>query len=281
VDSSRDYQIVAEAIRFLRREFRQQPDLADVARHVGLSPFHFQRLFTRWAGVSPKRFLQFLTVEHAKGRLRASEPVLRAAFESGLSGPSRLHDLLVTTEAVTPGQVRSWGAALEIEWGIASSPFGAVLIGVTGRGICHLWFLEEADEDGSRALHALRNTWPRARLTHAPGTVRTLPGRIFRRLPDAEDPRPLALLLKGTNFQIQVWRALLQIPPGRIISYGRLASAIGRCGAGRAVGSAVGRNAIAFLIPCHRVIREEGRLGGYRWGPARKEAMLGWEAART
>jgi AraC family transcriptional regulator of adaptative response/methylated-DNA-[protein]-cysteine methyltransferase len=276
-----DYDTVARAIRFLREEFKNQPSLEAVAHHVGLSPYHFQRLFTRWAGVSPKRFLQFLTVEHAKDRLRASEPVLRAALEAGLSGPARLHDLLVTTEGVTPGEFKERGAAVRIRYGVQETPFGFALLGMTSRGLCHLSFLDGDDGQGERALAEMRESWPGARFREAPDEARVLANTIFRGKAAPQPPPPLSLLLKGTNFQIRVWSALLRLPFNSLTTYGRLAGAVGRPGGARAVGSAVGKNPIAYLIPCHRVIREEGGLGGYHWGLERKAAMQGWEAARA
>ena len=287
MNTSSDYNTVARAIRFLKERFKEQPSLDEIADHVGLSPFHFQRIFTRWAGVSPKRFIQFLTVESAKERLRASEPVLRAAFGAGLSGPARLHDLFVTTTAVTPGEFKARGSSLEIHHGIADTPFGPALFGVTARGLCHLAFLEEEDEEGIGALAALRQAWPEAALVADAPEAATLARTIFPGSPPAGSesvqapPQPLSLLLKGTNFQLRVWEALLRIPPGALTTYGRLAKALESPGAARAVGTAVGRNPIAYLIPCHRVIREEGTLGGYRWDPVRKEAILGWEGSRV
>ena len=284
--SSSDYDTVARAIRFLREECRSQPSLEEIANHIGLSPFHFQRLFTRWAGVSPKRFLQFLTVESAKERLRASAPILQTAFATGLSGPARLHDLFISTTAVTPGEFKAGGAALEIRHGIAETPFGPALFGTTHRGLCHLTFLGEGSEEGSMAQRALAEAWPEASLIQDNGAALGLARTIFSGQLEREADsvgtreRPLPLLLKGTNFQIQVWEALLRVPPGALTTYGRLARKLNRPGAARAVGAAVGRNAIAYLIPCHRVIREEGTLGGYRWGPVRKEAILGWEGAQ-
>jgi AraC family transcriptional regulator of adaptative response/methylated-DNA-[protein]-cysteine methyltransferase len=280
MDHSSDYDTVARAIRFLCADFKNQPSLDELAKHVHLSPSHFQRIFTRWAGVSPKRFLQFLTVEHAKDRLRASDPVLQAAYKVGLSGPARLHDLFISTTGVTPGEYKTLGGALEIRYGIQATPFGPALLGLAPRGLCHLAFLGENDEDGGEALSILEWSWPRATLAQAKRDTGTLAKRVFGTTPAAEDPQPLSLFLKGTNFQIKVWEALLRIPPGNLTTYGRLASAMGNAGAARAVGSAVGKNPIAFLIPCHRVIREEGTLGGYRWGTHRKQMIQGWEAAR-
>ena len=280
MEPSPDYDTVARAIRFLRAGFKNQPSLEETADHVGLSTFHFQRLFTRWAGVSPKRFLQFLTVEHAKDRLRTSEPILQAAFNSGLSGPARLHDLFISTTGVTPGEFKGWGETLEIRHGVHGTPFGPALLGITSKGLCHLAFLEADDPDGAQVLSKLRRSWPGATLVRAENDTRTVADAVFRATPLPEHPQPLSLFLKGTNFQIRVWEALLRIPSGRATTYGRLAEAMGQPGAARAVGSAVGRNPIAYLIPCHRVIREEGTLGGYRWGTDRKEVILGWEAAR-
>ena len=277
---SSDYDTVAQAVRFLTTEFKKQPSLEAVAEHVGLSPFHFQRLFTRWAGVSPKRFLQFLTVEHAKDRLRASEPVLRAALDAGLSGPARLHDLLITTEGVTPGELKKRGGAVQIRYGIQGTPFGPALFGATIRGLCHIAFLESGDPSGHLALEEMRDSWPKATIMKAPTETRAIADAIFRGSTAIHPPLPLSLFLKGTNFQIRVWNALLRVPFNSLTTYGRLARAVDQPGAARSVGSAVGKNPIAFLIPCHRVIREEGALGGYHWGRERKAAILGWEAAR-
>ena len=277
VDRS-DYDTVAQAIRFLRRAYREQPSLDQVASHVGLSASHFQRIFTRWAGVSPKRFLQVLTAEDAKERLRRSETVLQASLGAGLSGPGRLHDLLINTEAVTPGELKSGGAGIRIDWGIHESPFGPALIGVTGRGVCHLTFLENDDPEGGRAFEAMRADWPGAELRQRDRQTGEVMARIFRFGTPPLAEAPLSLLLKGTNFQLRVWNALLRVRPGQLTSYGRLATGIGNPRAARAVGSAVGRNAIAYLIPCHRVIREDGGLGGYRWGEERKGVMLAFEA---
>jgi len=270
---SRDYERIVRAIQYLRRHATEQPDLATVARHVHLSEHHFQRLFTRWAGVSPKRFLQHLTVEHAKARLAASRSALELAGEVGLSGPGRLHELFVTLEAMSPGEYRAGGAGQRIRYGAADSPFGPCFIASTARGICALRF-----PDGGDGVPALERDWPRARIERSDKTAATLAQRIFGPLRSPD--RPLALLVKGTNFQVQVWRALLKIPYGGLTSYGRLARILGQPSAARAVGAAVGANPIAWLVPCHRVIRESGELGGYRWGLERKAAMLGWEAAR-
>lgn len=272
---ARDYERIGRAIAYLRRHADHQPDLAAVARHVNLSEHHFQRLFTRWAGVSPKRFVQYLTLENAKSRLAGPGSVLDLAGAVGLSGPGRLHDLFVTLEAMSPGEYRAGGAGLAIRYGVHESPFGPALLAVTARGICGLHFVA-GDQDGAARL---RREWPEAELRQDVAGTAPVVERIFQPLAAAAG-RPLALLVKGSNFQVKVWRALLELPPGSLTSYGRLAARIGAPGSARAVGGAIGANPIAWLIPCHRVIRETGLLGGYRWGPDRKAAMLGWEAAR-
>ncbi len=271
-----DYDRVAEAIRYLDAHALDQPDLDTLAGHLGLSPYHLQRLFTRWAGISPKRFIQYLTVEHAKQMLDASHNLLDASLDSGLSGPGRLHDLFVTVEAVTPGEFKTGGLGLSIAYGVHKGPFGACLLAVTGRGVCGLSFVDEG-VDG--ALAELRVRWPAARMsedTHATGPVFE---QIFPQT-EQEMRQPVAVLLKGTNFQLKVWEALLRVPAGALCTYEDVAQSIHQPGAARAVGSAVGANAIAYLIPCHRVIRKSGLVRDYRWGATRKKAMLGWEAAR-
>lgn len=273
---ARDYERVARAIDYLRRNAASQPDLAAAARHLHLSEHHFQRLFTRWAGVSPKRFVQYLTLEHAKTRLASTRGVLDLAGAVGLSGPGRLHELFVTLEAVSPGEYKASGAGLALRYGVHESPFGAALVAITARGICGLHFVDGARE----GIERLRRDWPDAELCKDTAATAPVAERIFRPL-SSPPGRPLALLVKGTNFQVKVWRALLELPVGALASYGDLAGRIGASGSARAVGTAVGANSIAWLIPCHRVIRESGALGGYRWGTERKAAMLGWEAAHT
>lgn len=272
---ARDYERIARAIGFLRDNAAAQPDLAAAARQAGLSEHHFQRLFTRWAGVSPKRFLQFLTVEDAKRRLAATRNTLDLAAEIGLSGGGRLHDLFVTLEAASPGEALSGGAGINIRWGLHDTPFGSALIGLTARGVCALHFVADAEEGMAR----LRESWPRATLIRDKAATADIAQRIF--MPLAGSRQPLAVLVKGSNFQVQVWRALLALPPGALTTYGELAAAVGRPEAARAVGTAVGANTIAWLIPCHRVIRASGVISGYRWGTERKAAMLGLEAARS
>jgi AraC family transcriptional regulator of adaptative response/methylated-DNA-[protein]-cysteine methyltransferase len=270
-----DYRRVEQAIGFLEANFREQPSLDEIAASVNLSKFHFQRLFKRWAGISPTQFLRFLTVEYAKDRLRESQTVLDATFDAGLSSPSRLHDLFVTFEAMTPGEYKQQGAGLEIVYGLHDTPFGQALLATTERGICALYFVPNGDR--SAVVDALRERWPRARMIEDAAQTQPLIERMFSRAGNGGE-QPFHLLLQGTNFQVKVWQALLAIPPGSVASYGDLAAYIGQPRAARAVGAAVGRNPIAYLIPCHRVITQSGEAHRYRWGTARKKAMLVWEA---
>lgn len=270
---SRHYATVARAIAYLRATARQQPTLEQLAAAVHLSPFHLQRLFSEWAGVSPKRFLQYLTKEHARRELARAADVLTVAAEVGLSSGSRLHDLMISCEALTPGEIKSGGAGLSIGHGFAPSPFGPALVAWSGRGICHLAFCS-GDEPARQA--ELAGLWPQATLRRDDAEAAAVLARVF---PAGTAAAPLHLLLRGTNFQIKVWEALLRCPPGRVLSYGELACRIGAPKAARAVGSALAANTIGFLIPCHRVIRDSGEVSHYRWGSERKLAMLGWEAA--
>lgn len=273
---SEDYRRIEQVILFLEQNFRAQPDLKDLAGHVGLSEYHFQRLFSRWAGISPKRFLQFLTVEYAKELLATSaDSVLDVSYDAGLSSPGRLHDLFVTCEAMTPGEFKKKGQDLTITYGFLPSPFGDCLLAMTARGICSLAFNQAGSRDF--LLADLKSRWPRAEFNEDPAGLQPWLERIFA--PAGSAGRPLPLFLKGTNFQLQVWQALLRVPPGAVTSYEDLAAAVGRPGAARAVGNAVGQNPISYLIPCHRVIRKIGAFGSYHWGAARKKAMLGREAA--
>lgn len=276
-----DYQTVARAIQYLERTFLQQPSLDDLAVALDMSKFQLQKLFTRWAGVSPKRFLQFLTLEHAKRLLLESEPLLATAFASGLSGPARLHDLFISTEGVTPGEYKTGGYSLQITYGIHSTPFGPALLANTRRGLCHLSFLpSDLEPDAARAIAGLEEEWPGANLVEDPAATAELARAVFYPH-DSEPPKaPLSLFLKGTNHQIKVWNALLRIPWGTVTTYGKLAKVLGAPGSARAVGSAVGKNPLAYLIPCHRVIRQTGAFGEYRWGAQRKKAILGWEAGQ-
>lgn len=273
-ESQLQYQRIARAIRYLRIHARQQPPLAEVAAEVGLSEYHFHRLFSRWAGVSPKRFLQYLTKERARNALRESHSLLDAAYETGLSGPGRLHDLMISCEAMTPGQIKAQGAGLEIGFGWSESPFGMMLIGWTSQGVCHLGFHDEPERNFEDEL---ARAWPEAGLRRDEAQARRLAVRIFPVRPQAGS---LHLVLRGTNFQIKVWEALLRVGSGDLISYSRLAVLAGSPGASRAVGSALAVNRVGYLIPCHRVIRETGESGQYRWGSERKLVIQGWEAAQ-
>ena len=261
---------VTEAIGWLERHWREQPDLDRVAAAVGLSGPHFQRVFKRFAGVSPKRFLQFLTAEHARDVLGRSRSVLDASYDLGLSGPGRLHDLTVAVHALTPGELRRLGEGVSIRYGLHDSPFGPCRVGVTDRGICALAFTDGRDPDA-----ALGARWPRARLVRDDAGTAHVVRRAFA--PGGGAP----LDVRGTNFQVRVWEALLRIPEGALVTYRDVAQAIGRPKAARAVGSAVAANEIAVLIPCHRVIRSTGVFGDYRWGAARKKAIVGREIAAT
>ena len=272
---ARQYTVVAQAIRYLRAHARAQPPLAEVAAAVHLSEFHLQRVFARWAGISPKRFLQYLSKEHAQAALRASADVLQASAAAGLSGPGRLHDLMVSCEAMTPGEIRSGGAGVTVGWGQADTPLGTALAGWTARGLCHLAFV---DGDAAQRYGELRAAWPAAQLQADDAAAQRLLDQVFAAAPQ---PGRLHLLLRGTNFQLKVWEALLRLPSGQRVSYTQLAALAGAPRAQRAVGSALAANTIAYLIPCHRVIRESGDSGHYRWGDERKVALLAWEAARA
>lgn len=271
-----DFDRVTRALEFLEERAPAQPPLGELAAHVGLSEFHLQRLFTRWAGVSPKRFMQVQALHHAKDALDGARSVLDGTWEAGLSSPGRLHDLFVTLEAVTPGEYRSGGAGMQVDAGFHDTPFGECLLATTARGVCGLSFL---DGDRDTAWADLESRWPGAIVREAPRRTAATAAAIFDPLGTRVD-RPLALLVRGTNFQVQVWTALLRIPAGRLAAYDDVAAAAGFPTAHRAVGTAVGRNPIAFLIPCHRVIRSNGAIGGYRWGVTRKRAILAWEAGR-
>lgn len=276
---SQDYHRIEQAIRYLQVNRDRQPSLANVADHLGLSAPYLQRVFRRWAGVSPKTLLQHFTVEHAKRRLRATSTVLEAAYDAGLSGPSRLHEHFVTLEAVTPGEYRSLGEDLRIEYGVHDSPFGPYFLAATSRGVCGMQFLD--DGNARNAIEDLRRTWPAAVVQENVAATETIARRIFAAPRPCSGAAPLPLLARGTNFQVNVWRALLAVPEGATTTYRAIAEAIGRPTASRAVGNAVGANPIAMLIPCHRVLRQLGHFGGYRWGIERKTAILAWESART
>ena len=264
---SEDYRRIEQAIRYLEQNTLRQPGLSEVAANVGLSEYHFQRLFTRWAGISPKRFLQFLTKENAKLLLAHSNNLLDTTYNTGLSSPGRLHDLFIHTEAVTLGEYKTKGAGVEITYGFHLTPFGECLLAVTGRGICFLAFVD-SDRDGP--LAELKKNWANASLTESPARTMPFTEQIFSPQPGAS----LTLHLRGTNFQLKVWEALLHLPSGAVTTYEALAERVGATKAARAVGNAVGTNPVAFLIPCHRVLQKTGGFGNYRYGPARKKAIL-------
>jgi AraC family transcriptional regulator of adaptative response/methylated-DNA-[protein]-cysteine methyltransferase len=272
---------IAEAIDFIRDNFQSQPNLEDVAERVHLSPFHFQRLFTEWAGVSPKKFLQYISVGHAKEVLKDQRAtVYDAAFETGLSGTGRLHDLFVSIEGMTPGEFRNGGAELEINYSFAESPFGAMLVASTAKGICYMAFVDQAAPNGEPAAFAdLRSRFPNARFHQMTDLIQQNALYIFTK--DWSRLHEIKLHLKGTDFQLKVWETLLKIPMGSLSTYKDIAGRLGNANASRAVGSAVGDNPVAFLIPCHRVIQSSGAIGQYHWGATRKTAMIGWEAAKA
>ncbi len=272
-----DYRRIERAIRYLQDNFRSRPGLDEIARSIHLSRFHFSRLFKRWAGISPDRFLHFLSLEYAKEKLAESQDLLTTALDTGLSGPGRLHDLFVTYEAMTPGEFKRRGAGLAIHHGLCPTPFGPCLLAFTPRGLCYLGFALE--ERPAEPLRQLQQTFPAAVFTEDKAGAAAMAGRIFRPAP-LPDSRPFHLHLKGTNFQVKVWQALLTIPAGRMISYQDLAAFLGQPRASRAVAGAVAANPVAYLIPCHRVIAKSGRIHEYRWGAERKKAMIAWEAAR-
>ena len=269
-----DYERIKKAIEFIQSNFQQQPDLDAVAKEVYLSPFHFQRLFKDWAGVSPKKFLQYISLQHAK-KLLQHHTITDAAYETGLSGSSRLHDLFISIEGMTPGEYKNGGEQLQINYSFAETPFGNIIVASTAKGICHLAF---ADNENA-ALHQLQLQFPKATFRQVVDTIQQNALFIFTQ--DWKDLSKIKLHLKGTPFQIKVWEALLKIPMGDVSTYSGIANTINNPNASRAVGTAIGDNPVAFLIPCHRVIRSTGDFGQYHWGSIRKTAMIGWEAAKT
>jgi len=281
--NSRDFARIARAIRYIDENFRAQPRLAAIAASARLSEFHFNRLFRRWAGITPRQYLAFITAHAAREALGSAPSVLEAAYSVGLSGPGRLHDLIVTLDAVTPGELKSGGRGLELTCGFSDTPFGRALLAGSPRGLSHLTFVEPGAEQ--RALLALRSSWPNARTACDDDAARTLAQRIWSQPePLAREPsRPgtLNLAVRGTNFQLKVWRGLIELGVSGPTTYTALARAAGVEGAARAVGQAVGANPIAWLIPCHNVLRMSGALGGYRWGSDRKRAMLAWQSLHT
>ncbi|TAL51826.1 MAG: methylated-DNA--[protein]-cysteine S-methyltransferase [Chitinophagaceae bacterium] len=270
-----DYERIETAIIYLKKNFKEQPDLDEVARQVHVSPFHFQRLFKEWAGVSPKKFLQFISVEYAKGLLKEKLSLSDVSFETGLSGTGRLHDLFIGIEGMTPGEFKNGGEALQINYSFAESPFGDIIIASTPKGICHLAFVNEE----KRGIENLHDYFPMAGFHRKTDLIQQEALRFFTA--DWSDLKKIKLHLKATPFQVKVWQSLLHIPFGNVSTYGAIAENIQSPGASRAVGTAIGTNPVAFLIPCHRVIKSSGIIGDYHWGSIRKTAMLGWEAAKT
>lgn len=268
-----NYQLIETAIQYIRDNFKSQPDLEEVARQVHLSPFHFQRLFKEWAGISPKKFLQYISIEHAKKLLHNDHSLADTSFETGLSGTSRLHDLFISVEGMTPGEFKNGGKDLKINYSHAESPFGDILIASTDKGICHLSFAENQ----SRDIGPLEKAFPNAAFIQKTDFLQQDALTIFTN--DWNNLPQIRLHLKGTPFQLKVWKSLLQIPFAGIGTYSSVASGIGQPSASRAVGTAVGDNPVAFLIPCHRVLKATGMIGEYHWGSNRKAAILGWEAA--
>ena len=269
-----DYEKIEKAIVYLKQNFRKQPGLDEVAKQTFLSPFHFQRLFKEWAGVSPKKFLQFISVEYAKDLLKQNYSLFDTSYETGLSGTSRLHDLFIGIEAMTPGDFKTGGKALQIKYSFSRTPFGTVIIASTGKGICHLAFVN----DEKNGIMNLQYLFPSAILIHKTDPMQLKALNFFNG--DWNDLRKLKLHLNGNPFQIKVWQALLRIPFGNISTYGAIAGNIQNPKASRAVATAIAKNPVAFLIPCHRVIRSSGVIGEYHWGSIRKNAILGWEAAK-
>ncbi|OUR61012.1 cysteine methyltransferase [Colwellia sp. 39_35_sub15_T18] len=270
-----NYGRIAAAIDYIKLNFKNQPSLDEIAGVVELSPFHFQRLFTQWAGVSPKKFIQYLGIEYAKQLLKEKQStLLDTAYETGLSGTSRLHDLFINIEGMTPGEFKNGGKNLVINYCFAESPFGKLMVASTAKGICNMFF----EEDELQALFNLKSRFPNAEYHQVVDTLQQNALFIFQK--DWQQLEQIKLHLHGTNFQLKVWETLLKIPLGAISTYGAMAKSIDRPKAARAVGTAIGHNPVAFLIPCHRVIQASGNLGGYMWGETRKSAIIGWEAAK-
>ncbi|MGI9520983.1 MAG: methylated-DNA--[protein]-cysteine S-methyltransferase [Hyphomicrobiaceae bacterium] len=279
--NDKDYHKVRRAITFLSENWTDQPDLDCLAQHLDLSAAHCQKLFKRWCGLSPKEFVQAITLDNARTLLDGSASVLDCAYDVGLSGSGRLHDLFVDHEAMTPGDYKRRGLGIEMAYGFHASPFGDALLLATDRGLAGLAFInEDSGQSRSDVLMDMTRRWPRAGFTEAPEKTERLASRIF-------DPtlwsveQPVRLILIGTDFEVRVWEALLKIPMGHLVSYTDIAKHIGQPSAARAVGSAIGRNPISFVVPCHRVMRTDGSLGGYHWGLTRKRAIIGWETGRT
>lgn len=272
-----DYDRIEKAIQYLENHFKDQPDLETIAAQVHLSPFHFDRLFKRWAGVTPKQFLHFLTLNYAKDTLRRSRSILETAYDAGLSSGSRLHDLFVKIEGVTPGEYRQMGAGIDMEYGFHPTEFGSCFLAVTARGITSMSFNAPGEE--AQVLSDLQKIWPKANFKRDDAYIKKIIDDVMQP-DDAPKKQPVSVFVKGTSFQLQVWRALVQIPVGSLFSYEDLARWIGRPEATRAVSTAVARNPVGYLIPCHRVIRKSGIIGKYHWGSERKKALIGREASR-
>lgn len=271
-----NFRRIAKAIDFIKENYRQQPDLEQIAKEVNLSPYHFQRLFTEWAGTSPKKFLEYISIEHAKKILTENTATLsETAYETGLSGTGRLHDLFINIEGMTPAEYRNGGKNLSIRFSFSISPFGNIIIASTEKGVCYMAFCEEY-RDG---LNALKEKFPHASFSEQSDSLQQNALQIFKK--DWNNIQQIRLHLKGTDFQLKVWEALLRIPMGQLSTYGAIANGINKTKASRAVGTAIGSNPVAYLIPCHRVIRASGIFGGYRWGSTRKTAIIGWENAQT
>jgi AraC family transcriptional regulator of adaptative response/methylated-DNA-[protein]-cysteine methyltransferase len=272
-----DYKRIAQAIEFLKLNYKRQPTLEEAAEHIHLSPFHFQRMFKDWAGVTPKQFLQYISVEHAKGILKDKQATLfDTAYETGLSGTGRLHDMFIKIEGMTPGEYKNGGEHLQINYSFAESPFGTIIVASTGKGICYMAF---ADEGHDKAFANLQQYFPNAHYRQLLDTIQQ--NAIFIFTQDWSKLNEVKLHLKGTAFQLKVWETLLKIPMGGLVTYSKIAGDMSNPNASRAVGSAVGDNPIAYLIPCHRVIKSTGEIGQYRWGSQRKNAIIGWEASKS
>lgn len=270
-----DYERIEKAIRFIHDNFKTQPSLEEIAEAVHVSPFHFQKMFSEWAGVSPKKFMQYISLGYAKNLLKNRMTLLDTAHETGLSGPSRLHDLFVTIEGMTPGEFKNGGAELTINYCFAESPFGKIIVASTHKGVCHMHF----EKDEHKALSDLRTRFPAASFHQI--TDKFQQDALFIFQEDWKQLDKIKLHLSGTPFQLKVWESLLKIPMGALSTYGALANEIGNSKSSRAVGTAIGCNPVAFLIPCHRVIQSSGKIGGYMWGPDKKTAIIGWEGAKT
>ena len=270
-----DYQRIAQAINYIKANFKDQPNLEQVAESVHLSPYHFQRLFKKWAGVSPKKFLQYLSLAHAKKVLSQQLSLEETTFQTGLSGSGRLHDLFVNIEGMTPGEYKNQGENLSIKYSINECLFGNYLIATTGKGVCNLLFFDDEEQ----VVEELKMLWPKAHLGMGADGDHDMVRKFFNK--NLDNPEKIRLHLKGTDFQLKVWEALLRIPEGKLVSYSEIANQISQPTAQRAVGTSIGKNPVGYLIPCHRVIKSVGGIGEYRWGQERKMAIIGWESAQV